>query len=87
MKTSLTPAEALSLLYSTALKGVHPDTAHGVASPAEVSVLKVARDVLRPLVAPDLIEIPCVTCKGKGTVPARWGSLQCGTCKGTGVAP
>lgn len=81
----MTPAAALSLLFSAAMKANHPDTAS--QPPVPPAELKQARDVLRQLVAVSPIEIACVTCKGKGTVPAQIGRRVCGTCKGTGVSP
>lgn len=78
----MTPEAALSLLFSSAMKAIHPDTAG--QTPATPAELKDARDTLRQLVAPGVQNNPCGTCNGDGMVRARFGKVLCGTCKGTG---
>lgn len=79
----MTPTEALSLLYSSAVKSEHPDTAARVV-PSMADLMQ-ARDVLRQLVAHAGEVKSCVLCSGTGRVRVReFMTRECSACKGTG---
>lgn len=80
----MTPTEALSLLYSSAVKSEHPDTAARVI-PSMADLMQ-ARDVLRPLVAGAGESNPCVLCVGTGKVRRGYSMITrtCSACNGTG---
>lgn len=78
----MTLEEAVSLLYASAVRAVHPDAQS--APPTPIDQLKDARDMLRQLVADARQYKRCALCKGKGTLRSKIAVRKCSACKGTG---
>jgi len=76
--------DVVDAAYRKALKQSHPDTAEpgSVVVAYTMANLQHARKLLRDVVAQR--NNPCPQCRGRGTVPGRFGAQSCAACNGTG---